>query len=177
MLEQFYIQCYIIPNAFAAFTRSVSFLSLFERALAALCDEVVGAPMACGCFRDWLCFVFTGGLAINSVPDTSSTSSVLLLLMPPPFFGPFSPSFRDSWSLAMIPLTSVMVLLVADIESDASSAAILKVDISEANLCSFVEDFFDWIECVIDRMIVDRSCCLLDSCTQNEFTDWDLQQW
>ena len=55
----------------------------------------------------------------------------------------------------MIPFTSVMVLSVADIETDASSAATLKVDISEANLCSFVEVFFDGIDCEIDRMIVD----------------------
>ena len=71
----------------------------------------------------------------------------------------------------MIPFTSVVVLSVAEIETDASSAAILKVDMSEANLCSFVEVCFARIDRLIDGIMVELCLYLLDSFIQNEFTD------
>ena len=43
---------HIRPKALADFAFSDCFLSRRERLPAALYDEVVGAPMACGCFRD-----------------------------------------------------------------------------------------------------------------------------
>lgn len=162
------ISHHIKPNALAFATFSVSFLSRCERLPAALYDDVVGAPMACGCFLAWLCFFLTGGFDIYSFTGTNP-----ILFSPTPS-ACSSPFFVIELSLSIIRLISVDTLSNPEIESDANPANTCIADISAALRSSFVKVRLAGRDPPINGMVlacgfsVEFRCCIQNVSTTGD---------
>ena len=161
---------HIKPKALAFATFSVSFLSRCERMPAALYDDVVGAPMACGCFLAWLCFFLTGGLDIYSF---TGANPILFAPTPSACFTS-SPFFVIELSLSIITLISVDTLSNPEIDIDANPANTCIDDISAALRSSFVKVCLAGRDWPIDGMVlacgfsVEFRCCIQNISTTGD---------
>ena len=154
------------PRALDSFAFIVCFLSRDERAPAALYDEVVGAPIAPGCLRAWLCFCCTGGLDMCSIAGTSlnSVSIVFLrcLLCSPCFL-------FDSVSIRRP--SSARTKAVSVLDGEASSAIKLWLDMIAARLSSAVDICFAGTQTrSLDIAVANCCSCSFGGCFQNGST-------
>ena len=160
------------PKALAVFAFSVSFLSRCERWPAALYDEVVGAPMACGCFLAWVCFFLTSGFAIYFF---TGTDLVFFSPIPPPCFTSFPLSLIDL-SFSIITFICAPTLEVAEIDIDAISANTCIDDTSSVNLSSLVETLFAGRDRMMIEGMILACVCSIEICTvQNVSTARDCR--